>query len=155
MFEVKIRTWLFHLLHRWNQISWSHRGFNCLVYRQLSTNFMVVTTILFAHTTFVWATCCLICFIPIVKPFLTHWSWLQVVPIIERGNRAHGGCDQSTGDAYSPWYLIPPLIYSEVRVRPFSDLYFLLDLGDWLLIVIFVISSIDLTSFNNNLPFKT
>jgi hypothetical protein len=26
--------------------------FNCLVYRQLSANFMVVTTILFAHTTF-------------------------------------------------------------------------------------------------------
>jgi hypothetical protein len=35
---------------------------------------------------------------------------------------------------------IPPLIYSEVRVRLFSDLYFLLDLWDWLLIVIFVIS---------------
>jgi hypothetical protein len=27
-----------------------------------------------------------------------------------------------------PWHLIPPLIYSEVRVRPFSDLYFLWDL---------------------------
>jgi hypothetical protein len=39
-----------------------------------------------------------------------------------------------------PWHLIPPLIYSEVRVRPFSDLYFLLDLRDWLLIVTFVIS---------------
>jgi hypothetical protein len=24
-----------------------------------------------------------------------------------------------------PWHLIPPLIYSEVCVRPFSDLYFL------------------------------
>jgi hypothetical protein len=24
-----------------------------------------------------------------------------------------------------PWHLILPLIYSEVRVRPFSDLYFL------------------------------
>jgi hypothetical protein len=32
---------------------------------------MVVTTILFTHTTFLWATCCLICFIIIVKPFLT------------------------------------------------------------------------------------
>jgi hypothetical protein len=38
------------------------RGFNCLVYRQLSANFMVVTTVLFTHTTFLWATCCLICF---------------------------------------------------------------------------------------------
>jgi hypothetical protein len=35
-----------------------------------------------------------------------------------------------------PWQLIPPLIYSEVRVRPFSDLYFLLGLIDWLLFVI-------------------
>jgi hypothetical protein len=34
-------------------------------------SFMVVTTILFTHTTFLWATCCLICFITIVKPFLT------------------------------------------------------------------------------------
>jgi hypothetical protein len=24
-----------------------------------------------------------------------------------------------------PWHLVPPLIYSEVRVRPFSELYFL------------------------------
>jgi hypothetical protein len=45
--------------------------------------------------------CCLICFIPIVKPFLTHWSWLRVVSFIEGGNGAHGGCDRSTGDAYS------------------------------------------------------
>ena len=28
-------------------------------------------TILFTHTTFLWATCCLKCFITIVKPFLT------------------------------------------------------------------------------------
>jgi hypothetical protein len=67
--------------------------FNCLVYRQLSANFMVVTTVLFAHTTFLWATCYLICFIPIVKPFLTH--------CIERVNWAHGGCYRSTRDAYS------------------------------------------------------
>jgi hypothetical protein len=67
---------------------------------KMTKKFMVVTTVLFAHTTFLWATCCLICFIPIIKPFLTHWSWLRVVPFIERGNRAHGGCDRSTGDAY-------------------------------------------------------
>jgi hypothetical protein len=83
------------------QISWCHRGFNCLVYRQLSANSVVVTTILFTHTTFLWATCCLICFIPIVNPFLTHWSWLRVVLFLEYGNGAHGGCDRSTGDAYS------------------------------------------------------
>jgi hypothetical protein len=31
-------------------------------------------------------------------------------------------CQQ--GILTSKWHLIPPLIYSEVRVRPFSDLYF-------------------------------
>jgi hypothetical protein len=55
------------------QRSWCHKGFKCLAYRQLSANFIVVTTILFTHTTFLWATWCLICFIhvTIVKPFLT------------------------------------------------------------------------------------
>jgi hypothetical protein len=43
----------------------------CLAYRQLSANFMVVSTILFTYTTFLWATCCLIYFITIVKPLLT------------------------------------------------------------------------------------
>jgi hypothetical protein len=38
--------------------SWCHRSFNCLVYMQLFANFRVVTTILFTHTTFLWATCC-------------------------------------------------------------------------------------------------
>jgi hypothetical protein len=45
------------------------QGFKCFTYRQLSTNFMVVTTILFTHTTFLRATCCLIRFTTIVKPF--------------------------------------------------------------------------------------
>jgi hypothetical protein len=38
---------------------------------------MVITTISFADTTFLCATCCLIYFIPIVKPFLSHRSWLR------------------------------------------------------------------------------
>jgi hypothetical protein len=58
------------------------QGLQLSLYRQLSANFMVVTTILFAHTTFLWGTCCLICFIPIVKPFLIHGSLLRFVPFI-------------------------------------------------------------------------
>jgi hypothetical protein len=74
---------------------------------QLSANFMVVTTILFTHTTFLWATCSLICFIPIVKQFLTHWSWLRFVPFIWFGDRAHGLCDRSTGELTPSqlWYI--------------------------------------------------
>jgi hypothetical protein len=101
---------------------------------------MVVTTILFVHTTFLCAKCCQICFVPIVKPFLTHWSWLRVVPSIERGNRAHGGCDRSAGNAYSSMARDPTSDVFGGPCTPFSDLYFLLDLRDWLLIVIFVIS---------------
>jgi hypothetical protein len=40
-------------------------------------------------------------------------------------NRAHGECDRSNGMLTPPWHLIPPLIYSEVCVRPFSNLYLL------------------------------
>jgi hypothetical protein len=96
-------------------------GFNYLVYRQLSANVMVVTTTLFAHTAFLWAKCCRICFIPIITPFLTHWSWLRLVPFI----RLTAGVTRQQGMLTPPWHLITPLIYSEVRVRPFSDWYFL------------------------------
>jgi hypothetical protein len=53
------------------QTRWCHKGFKCLAYRQLTANFMVATTILFTHTTFLRAICSLICFITSVQPFLT------------------------------------------------------------------------------------
>jgi hypothetical protein len=107
--------------------------FKCLAYRQLSANFMVVITILFTHTTFLWATCCLICFITIVKLFFTlTLTTVHTVtdldygsyrlPNLEKGLIA--GVIDRQGMLTPPWHLIPSLIYSEVRVRPFSDLYF-------------------------------
>jgi hypothetical protein len=89
---------------------------------------MVVTTISFTHTTFLWATCCLICFISIVKSFLTHWSWLRFVPFIYSGNRAHsGGCDQSTGDAYSS---MAPDPTSDIFRGPYTPfLWFVFPIG--------------------------
>jgi hypothetical protein len=56
-----------------------------------------------------------------------------------------------------PWHLIPSLIYSEVRICPFSDLYFLWDLWDWLLFVIFVLSSgkRNYPSPNSVFPYQT
>jgi hypothetical protein len=86
---------------------------------------MVFTTILFTHTTFLWATCCLISFIPIVKPFLTHWSWLRLVPFIECGKGAHGGCDRSTGDAYSSMAPDPTSGVSRGPCKP--DIFFTVD----------------------------
>jgi hypothetical protein len=44
------------------------------------------------------------------------------LPNLEKGLTA--GVIDRQGMLTPPWYLIPPLIYSEVRVRPFSDLYF-------------------------------
>jgi hypothetical protein len=127
MQELARHTTSFYFEAIYWQISWCHRGFNCLVDRQLSANFMVVTTILFAHATFLWATCCLICFIPIIKPFLTHWSWLRVVPFIERRKRAHGGCDRSTGDAYSS---MTPDPTSDIFRGPYTPiLWFVFPIG--------------------------
>jgi hypothetical protein len=48
------------------------QGFQLLRLQADFHKYLVVTAILFAHTKFLWATCCLICFIPIIKPFLTH-----------------------------------------------------------------------------------
>jgi hypothetical protein len=45
------------------------------------------------------------------------------LPNLEKGLTA--GVIDRQGMLTPPWHLIPPLIYSEVRARPFSDLYFL------------------------------
>jgi hypothetical protein len=37
--------------------------------------------------------------------------------------RLTAGVTGRQGMLTSPWRLIPPLAYSEVRIRPFSDLY--------------------------------
>jgi hypothetical protein len=75
------------------------------------------------------------------KPFLTYWSWLWFIPFTWSGNTAHDKCDRLTlGILTPPRHLIPPLIYSKVRVRPFSVLYFLQDLCDWWLFVVYAIS---------------
>jgi hypothetical protein len=47
------------------------------------------------------ATSCLTSLMPIVKPILTNWSSPRFIPFIYTGNRARGGCDRSTVDAYS------------------------------------------------------
>jgi hypothetical protein len=75
-------------------------------------------------------------------------------------NGLTAGTTGQQGMLTPPWHLIPPLIYSEVRVRPFSDWYFLLDLRDLLLIVIFVIllwfptTLLSLYNFSIYVPFE-
>jgi hypothetical protein len=97
------------------QTSSCQNGFKCLAYRQVSANFMVVKTILFTHTTFLWVTCCLICFITIVKPFLT--LILNVVHTVyliwKKGSRRvwpiNRGCLLLHGTWYHLWYIQRPV----------------------------------------------
>jgi hypothetical protein len=88
------------------QRSWCHKGFKCLAYRQLSANFMVVTTTLFTHTTFLWATCCVICFITIVKPFLTLiLTTVHTVYLIwKKGSRRLWSIDRGCSMAPDPTF---------------------------------------------------
>ena len=63
-------------------------------------------------------------YISIVSEFST-----LVTPFILSGNSVHGGNDQSIGVAYfPPTYLIPPLVFSVVRVCPILYRYFKLPL---------------------------
>jgi hypothetical protein len=51
------------------------------------------------YTTSHWVGCCLMR----LKTFVfTHWFWLRITPFIWFGNKAHGGCDRSTGGAPDP-----------------------------------------------------
>jgi hypothetical protein len=94
---------------------------------------------LVCNTTFLWSKCCLMCFIPIVKPFLIHWSWLRLEPFTWTVSRAHGGwpvdrgCLLLLGTWSHLWYV------QRTVFALFSDLYFLQVLWDWLLFVIYVI----------------
>jgi hypothetical protein len=110
----------------------------------MSLNFMVVTAILFIHTPFftphaVWHVS--------YQSLSRSWHTDRDYSSYRSSNLEIGltaGVIDRQGMLSPPWYLIPPLIYSEVRLRPgcpFSDLYFLLDLWDWILFAIFVISS--------------
>jgi hypothetical protein len=104
------------------QISWCRRGFNCIVYRQLPQ--------------FLWSI--QRSYLPIQHFFGPHAVWYVSYQLLRRSwhtdldyvlsNVEIGLTAGVTGQQRMitpPWHLIPSLIYSGVRVRPFSDLYFL------------------------------
>jgi hypothetical protein len=49
------------------------------------------------------------------KHFYYKFHWLWFVPFISSGNRAHGGCDRSTGDTY---FSMAPDITSDIFRGP-------------------------------------
>jgi hypothetical protein len=81
---------------------WCYMGFYSLAYRQLFTNF--ISHSLICQYNLPLRQCCLICFIPIVHSFLTHWPCLQIVPFtifFFLKMELTRWCDRPTGDAYS------------------------------------------------------
>jgi hypothetical protein len=54
-----------------------HQSYLVAIFRKFYNRY---NNFIHPYRTFPWATYCVICFIPIVKPFLTRWSWLRFVP---------------------------------------------------------------------------
>jgi hypothetical protein len=83
----------------------------------------------FIYNYFRWAICCLKIFIPIVTSYLAHWLWQQITQHSWSWNWAHGECDRSTGDAYSPRHLLPLILFPGVsRNLLYYGLFHLLEL---------------------------
>jgi hypothetical protein len=74
---------------------------------------------------FLCATCCVICFIPIIKLFLTTDLDYGSYRLSNVEKELTVCVTVQQGVLTPPWHLIPSLIYSEARIRPLSDLYFL------------------------------
>jgi hypothetical protein len=58
----------------------------------------------------------------IVKPYLAHWLWHRITPHSWSWSWAHGGCDRSTGHAYSSQAPDPSSDISGVLAIPFISL---------------------------------
>jgi hypothetical protein len=88
----------------WQTIT-CHKGFKFLAYMHLSANVIVVTTILFTHTTFLVATCCLTRFIAIVKPFLILvFTTVHTVYLIwKKGSRRVWSIDRGYSLLHGTW----------------------------------------------------
>jgi hypothetical protein len=100
------------------QTSWCYRDFYSLVWYQRIASSMDVIIIWFIITYFHRVICCLTFFIPIGRPYFAHWLWQWITSHSWSWNWAHGGCDGSTRDAYSPRRLIQPLVFPGFRVSP-------------------------------------
>jgi hypothetical protein len=97
-----------------NNLSWCYSGFNK---SRLQAAFRKLY-VCYNDQVYLYKKWCLMCFIPIVRLSLTWWFWLWIVPLTWSGNKVHGPCDRSTGDAYFSRRLIPPLVYPVVCARP-------------------------------------
>jgi hypothetical protein len=61
--------------------------------------------------------------------------------------------DSAPVEVHNLAYMIPSLVYPEVRVCPFSDLYFLQNVWDWWVFVIYAIScTVQIISAKNHRP---
>jgi hypothetical protein len=77
------------------------------------------------------------CFLPVDKSFLIYWSWLWLIPFIWTGFWLRWQVDRGClllGTWSHIWYIQRSVF------APFSNFYFLQDLWDWWLFVIYAIS---------------
>jgi hypothetical protein len=93
--------------------SWCYRGFYSFVYRQHSSNWIVLITI-YCYSR--QGKCRLMLLISIVRPFLVLWFWMQIIPFIWSRNRVHDGCERSKRVLSPLRYFTLVLIYLQVHV---------------------------------------
>jgi hypothetical protein len=70
----------------------------------------------FALTSIYWVECCPMYFIQIVRPFLTHLYYLQIIPFTWFGNKFTTGVTGRLRMFTPPMHVIPPLVYPGVLV---------------------------------------
>jgi hypothetical protein len=123
------------------QTSWCHRGLYSLVYRWLPQILQSLQLSSVPVQSFFRPNA--MCFIPIITPFLIHWSWRWFVPLniylswnlgSQRMWQVDRGCLLLQGTWFHLWYIQRSVF------APFSNLYFQQDLWDWWLFVIYAIS---------------
>jgi hypothetical protein len=56
------------------------------------------------------------CFIPIIKPFLIHWSWLRSYRLLELELWFTAGVTGRQGILTPPGHLISPLVYPQICI---------------------------------------
>jgi hypothetical protein len=116
------------------QTSWCLKGFYILVYRRLSPNYTVVTTIYFAYTALLSVKCC------VAYQSQSHIWYTDLDYCSYRLPKMELGLTVSVTGRQG---MVTPLRYYDISRGPcfalFSNLYFLQDLWDWLLFIIYVI----------------
>jgi hypothetical protein len=96
------------------QKSWCCRVLMNLVSSHHFARSTVTIMTLFAFTNYHWLICWMICFILFVRLLFPYWLWQWVTnPVYQISSKAHGRCDRSAENSYSPAAPDPTLTFVE------------------------------------------